>query len=1522
VPTFGNGWDTSTLIAIPPASCSGDGGYWDWFDSVTSANTGDIYGPGFFYESPDGGQNPSDAGDNFGDHCPTAEAMTFCWEISTNDLSDCVPGMNLDIMVNTLSDDESGGSFLSPLCVDDPEAEYLAAIDCCDADAGDGQTIQLCQDDDPISLNDLLSTSSSGTWHFNDVSSPSLGSDFVFDPLLNPAGTYFFAVDGVIFPCTDYAAIEIILSSNPEAGTSNEITVCTNGGIIELISYLGADADAGGNWLDPNGAPWNGPYFGASDIPGTYTYYFGASGSCPSDSAQLAVNTIPQANAGENSTYNICPCDSPVSLTSILSGDPDTYGVWTDTNGQEMADDTYDPTSMPEGIYTYQIQAENCSDFSFLTINFLDLGEAGVGGVIEFCNSDDTDYDLFELLTGSPDAGGQWTGPNGPLSSGAFNPSTSPEGTYIYGFQCGSCSDLSSFNISIESTPNALLSGNAVLCSSIPVPLTLNLQGTGPFDVVIEDQNGEQIVLNNIDDGHVEMVQPTVSTTYTIVSANDQSTSCPSEIGSSVQITISPPPSATLSGNQEICPGQAAQLQVLISGNGPFLVEILDSSSGGTFFSPPVWSGDVINHFASENTTYSIVSITDSSMPTCSGVGNGEANVSIVSPPSLSITSAGGTLCAGEEGTAVVDISGSWTNYDLSLYTGFNTLEFTNVSDGDELSFDVPLSTPSSLPYCFTAINPTNSIGCASQLADTCFHFEVLQELLTTNVLIECDPFLSTGTVSFDVGGGSGPYTVDGVPLVGNSFTSPSLPDGALYSYEVQDSEGCGPITKSGEIACGCIYSTPGAFGTQNDTLTVCASSLLSASYNSSNEVIQSGDLRVFVLHDGGPNSLGNILSTSYVNPSFTFQSGLNANEVYYMCAVLGENNGMDLLDFDDPCLTFSEGIPVMFRPSPTVSLTSLAAICDGEEAEIQFDFDGNGPWNLELSLDGISYLDTVIENSTYVLNTGLEGNYVVETINDPFCPGLAGASVEVSSSSLPSAQISNGGTYCAGGSEGPEVDLTGTGPWNIVYNVNGMLDTLSSASNMAILPVSSSGSYELVTVSDANCTDQVNGSVIVESVEQPTASFSAAGPVCEGDSVEMLIQFTGPGPFEFLYDIDGSSSDTLTSNQNQFTVFSNVAGEVVLTYLDNGVCAGIGTNTEELIINPLPTVSLSVEDNQVCEGEVFDVTLMSTGVGPFNIQLTENGTPSVIEIPNTDDFIYGTFYFEDTELNILEVTDQSTGCRGESGESLIIDIVLYPPAMAGEDKEICGNDTVSIGFPSSETFNYTWSPEEGILNPNLPNSAYVIPNTSGEDVVINYTLSVDNQGCVSEDQVTITVESAPIAGFTINPFELTAVNPVANFFNLSNGQNFYLWTIDEDTVSTQSSFSYNFPEDVSAEYEVCLEATSTDAGCTSQICKDIEVTGAMSVYLPNSFTPNGDGLNDEFGPVTNNVDRLFFTFRVFDRWGQIIFETNNPNEWWDGTVRREDRTVRPGHYVYQILTRDVFHRQVREYTGEFHLIR
>lgn len=217
------------------------------------------------------------------------------------------------------------------------------------------------------------------------------------------------------------------------------------------------------------------------------------------------------------------------------------------------------------------------------------------------------------------------------------------------------------------------------------------------------------------------------------------------------------------------------------------------------------------------------------------------------------------------------------------------------------------------------------------------------------------------------------------------------------------------------------------------------------------------------------------------------------------------------------------------------------------------------------------------------------------------------------------------------------------------------------------------------------------------------------------------------------------------------------------------------------------------------------------------------------------------------------------------------------------------------------------------------------VPDTVLFDIPGSYavTLTIDpGFGCASTTSASspVVVVDPPVAGFIPLPPVVNTADPLVHFNNISQGATNWLWQFDDLATSTEAEPNYLFPDHEEGLYEVCLIAYASPT-CTDTVCETIEVVMGPSVFVPNTFTPDGDGHNDLFAPVTLGLDPTDYHFWVFDRWGQPLFDTEDLDGQWNGRFSN-GTDVPEGVYVWKLLAKDPFGGARIERVGHVTLVR
>ena len=185
-----------------------------------------------------------------------------------------------------------------------------------------------------------------------------------------------------------------------------------------------------------------------------------------------------------------------------------------------------------------------------------------------------------------------------------------------------------------------------------------------------------------------------------------------------------------------------------------------------------------------------------------------------------------------------------------------------------------------------------------------------------------------------------------------------------------------------------------------------------------------------------------------------------------------------------------------------------------------------------------------------------------------------------------------------------------------------------------------------------------------------------------------------------------------------------------------------------------------------------------------------------------------------------------------------------------------------------------------------------------------------------------LTVYPKPHADFTFNPTVITSLNPVVNFVNQSAGGSSYTWNIENGTpaISVSDNCTSNFPEGQAGSYNVILSAES-EHNCIDSILKVVTVIEEQLVYIPNTFTPNEDNKNSTWKFYVSGYDLLrSFELIVFNRWGEIVWKTNEVTAEWDGTYKGS--VVSDGVYTWTLVTKDVISDNKTYFKGNVNILR
>ena len=253
-------------------------------------------------------------------------------------------------------------------------------------------------------------------------------------------------------------------------------------------------------------------------------------------------------------------------------------------------------------------------------------------------------------------------------------------------------------------------------------------------------------------------------------------------------------------------------------------------------------------------------------------------------------------------------------------------------------------------------------------------------------------------------------------------------------------------------------------------------------------------------------------------------------------------------------------------------------------------------------------------------------------------------------------------------------------------------------------------------------------------------------------------------------------------------------------------------------------------------------------------------------------------------------------GCSVIAAQTITVGIKPSLPVIHLINPGSCINDTLKLNTAILDSAHYSWSGPNNFSS-DQPNIA--IPVT-GPEVSGHYQLIVTRFGC-SSDAADITIPpaaSSPVAAFTASPRDAVALyGPLTiNFMNESTDASNFFWDFGDGSSSTEKNPGHAYNQ--KGDFTVKLTATNTNS-CSTSVSKThvAIIQNNNYIFIPNTFTPNGDGKNDEFQVTISNIKS--YHIKIFDRWGAPLFESGDIKQNWKGDYRGQ--AVPAGTYFYVI---------------------
>ena len=782
-------------------------------------------------------------------------------------------------------------------------------------------------------------------------------------------------------------------------------------------------------------------------------------------------------------------------------------------------------------------------------------------------------------------------------------------------------------------------------------------------------------------------------------------------------------------------------------------------------------------------------------------------------------------------------------------------------------------------------VTVTDANGCTAQTNVTITQPQAPLALSTTQVNVLCFGN-STGSVNLTVTGGTAPYT-----YAWSNNTTQEDPTGlaaGTYTVTVTDANGCTATTtvtitqpasavtvttQSQNILClngtGSVNSTPTGgvapytYSWTNNATTQNITNLQAGTYivtvQDANGCTAQATGTVLTTLSQLPVQILNITGTTILtctNPTIVLQAtgGVTYNWSGGSTPLNDTNSitqpGLYTVNIVDPngcpvtqTITLTQNIT---PPTPGITnITGTTIIdCNAPSIDLQATGGGTYQWNNNLG-------------TTSNVNITQAGTYTVVVTAANGCQDSATVGITVAP--VPSVTV-NDTTICSGQS----VTLTPT-----YYPVGGQAVWTNGQLTPSITVSPNTTTMYSVLYTWNGCTATGDITVTVN----PTPTVSVNNPnICFGDTV--LLTATPNLP--------NGSYNWITTNETpqSISVHPQTTTTYSVSYTLNGCTSAISTST--VTVTPLPIIT--VPNIIICEGATGTLTATANVAGGTYTWSQGGTTASITEAPQS--------------TTSYDVSYTVNGCTSNTESATITVNPLPNVSFSADTTSGCVPVVVNLSADTTgQQASYTWSSNGG--GGSVGANAQMNFSVGGcYDVTLTATLNGCSYSVTQPDMVC--VQDYPQASFEANPPSFTESTQTLNFNNTSVGATGYVWNFGDGNVSNQEYPEHLF-QGTNDGYTITLIA-STSMGCIDSTSITVSANLGEVYYIPNSFTPDGDKYNQTFKPVVSTgISSDGYEMLIFNRWGEIMFESKNMNIGWDGSYGTEGLDCPSGTYTYKI---------------------
>ncbi len=1074
------------------------------------------------------------------------------------------------------------------------------------------------------------------------------------------------------------------------------------------------------------------------------------------------------------------------------------------------------------------------------------------------------------------------------------------------------CVDVANPNIQFSTNTQSVvwhIAGTAAIsapsgldaCTGQQVPLEIDFTGNGPWTFVysIDGVNQPSVVVPVLNPYAFNATQSGV---YALQSLTNSAQNCLGTISGSVAAEIHPLPTVAISANATICGGLSHCFDLLFTGEEPFSVVVNV---------PNVAANETVNNVLTNDQyctsvpgSYQLLQVTDAF--NCTANVSVNATLEIYPEVSAAWLSNSESYCVNE---AVISAQFN-TNGDSPF-----TIDIQGPDPANPPVININEITIAA-PGTYTILSITDVHGCVNNTTDD---FEAIELPL---------PAVDAG---FDVAQCAGLAVQLGTPAL-SGLTYAWTPSAGIAAGQADEAQPSLVINNS--LNSPYTYTVTASDGACSNSAEV----IVVIQPNPTINLASTDDVLCF----DAPNNTAALTASATGAGIYTFNWSASAS-------IIGANNTASIIV--DPtsnevfevtasetfgtlvCSTTEEIAIQVNDPIEITNLLYPPDMCNGScinanAQDISFDVLGAFNNSFTANIDGASVTDPICFDDPE--------DHALFVVDGEGCEATELFTINVREQEYVMADTDQQYPFCFSDSDGT-VEGNNPDATQYILNANGQVVAIANESPFVFSNLGI-GTYELA----------VNILLSSGQVCSVDTTFTIAA-----DSPEIFISANPPAilgcanyPITFDADVSGGAGNFITYWNGCLEALNCLIGttnetasqELTLTLTQDTVvflyaldAIGCSSDTINAFGTVSSTVSLFVQNGidtlETCQYDCEQLTALATG-GTGNLLVEWFELNDVVDLSPTliasTDTITECFLFD--QLYEIRVTDEQCPLTYFS-DTLWVKVHDTPePIMDADESGGCYPDTIGF-FYSLLDINYTdlstcvWSLGNGSLLNYCGDTSvvYTSPGTFYPSLTITSEF-----GCVGADTLSspLVIRNYPEVDFTWEPQPVDILHRKVQFQNLTAGADAIYWNFYNAGESYTANPFWTFPDiESTLPYLVCLTA-GNEYGCLDTLCQDVFVENILQVFVPNTFTPDGDGLNDVFLPIVNGELAGSYRFWVYNRWGDVVFYTEEVGKAWTGGYDGGAYYVQDGYYLWKIEVDDLETGKPKRFEGNIIILR